>query len=829
MWTNLASEAQNYFTRRRGGRGEEKSALRAKTNLRELHVSALNLLAIAVLCASGFASAATPAPDYASEVNPFIGTTNGGNTYPGATLPFGMVAFSPEETPLPGKRYPIAAPGGYEYRVIGIKGFSLTHLSGTGCTGASGDIPFMPVTIPVEMSPSADDSFSMYSSSFSHANEGASPGFYEVKLDNGVKVQLTATLRTGDARFAFPADKPANLLIRTSDSEVGSSDASVKVDPDRREVTGSVTSGNFCGYLSPDRRESYYTLYFVAEFDQPFTAGGAWEDKTVHAGATEAHGGTTYGDRGHPPGDKGSGAWIAFDPAKSPVVNMRVGISYVSLDNARANLEAENPQGTTLEAARDAAHKIWNAKLGQIRVEGGSQNQRTVFYTALYHVLVEPNLFSDVDGRYLGMDGKVHKVRAPQRAQYANFSGWDVYRSQLQLLTWLDPKLASDIAQSLFNQANQNGGDWDRWTHLTGGTSVMNGDPSAPAIADIYAFGGRDFDVKAAYASLLKAATVPTEKDLSHHGCEVQCIGERPGLDQYLKLHYLPVGAPGWGVAADTLEMTTADFALSQLAHDLGHDADSKMLLERSGWWRNIFNPNATPDAGYIQPRNADGTWPKFDPAVEENGFVEGSGAEYVWEVPYDPKGLFDAMGGDAKAAARLDSYFYAPNGALAVTNAGPLHAELNNEPSIGDPWLYDFVGEPWKTQSLVHATLDALWTNTPGGIPGNDDLGEMSSWYVWAALGIYPLYPGRADLVLGSPYFPEAEVDRPGGRVVIRAKGAAPDAPYVATLKVNGAASDAPWLPVSFALKGGTLDVTMSKTPNTKWGPPPPSFGPPP
>jgi len=779
--------------------------------------------------AAGFAvtvAKAAPAPDYAAEVNPFIGTTNGGNTYPGATLPFGMFAFSPEETPLPGKRYPIAAPGGYEYRAIGIKGFSLTHLSGTGCTGASGDIPFMPVTIPVEMSPSADNSFTMYSSLFSHADESASPGLYSVKLGNGVAVQLTATLRAGLATFAFPQGKPANLLIRTSDSEVGSSDASIYVDPDEREVTGSVTSGNFCGYLSPDRRESYYTLYFVAQFDAPFTAGGAWEDKQVHEGAREAHGGTTYGDRGHPPGDKGSGAWIAFDSAKSPVVTMRVGISYVSLDNARLNLAKELPAGWSEYKARAAAREAWNAKLGQIKITGGTKDQRTVFYTALYHVLEEPNLFSDVDGRYLGMDGKVHKVRAPQRAQYANFSGWDVYRSQLQLLTWLDPQLGSDIAQSLLNQANQNGGTWDRWTHLTGGTSVMNGDPSAPAIADIYAFGGRSFAVREAYKSLLEAATVPTEKDLSHHGCEVQCIGQRPGLDQYLKLHYMPVGAPGWGTAADTLEMTSADFALSELASDLGDKANAQMLRERSGWWRNLYNPNATPDAGYIQPRNADGSWPKFDPAVEENGFVEGTGAIYVWEVPYDPQGLFDAMGGNAKAAARLDAYFYTPDGKLAVTNSGPLHAELNNEPSIGDPWLYDFVGEPWKTQSLVRGTLDSLWTNTPAGIPGNDDLGEMSSWYVWAALGVYPLYPGRADLVLGSPLFPEAEVERPGGRVVVRAKGAAQDSPYIGALKVDGVASDKPWLPASFALKGGTLDMTMAKTPNTKWGPPPPSFG---
>ncbi|HEY7977601.1 MAG TPA: GH92 family glycosyl hydrolase [Rhizomicrobium sp.] len=785
----------------------------------------MRLIAAAAVSLVALSSAAQA--DLAGEVNVFIGTTNGGNTYPGATLPFGMVAFSPEETPLPGKSYPIAAPGGYEWRSNGIKGFSLTHLSGTGCTGASGDIPIMPVTRPVEMSPSADDSFSMYSSWFSHDREQASPGFYKVSLDNGVTTELSATLRTGIARFTWAKDKDANLLFRTSDSEVGSSDASVNVDPDKREVTGSVTSGNFCGYLSPDRRESYYTLYFVAAFDQPFTAGGAWQDMTVTKGARTAHGGTTYGDRGHPPGRKGSGAWINFDPAKTPVVNMRVGISYVSLANARANLEAESPSGTTLESARDAARKAWNVKLGQITVKGGTKDARTVFYTALYHVLLGENTSSDADGSYVGFDKKVHKVAAGH-IQYANFSGWDVYRSQLQLVTWLDPHIGSDIAQSLYNQASQNNGVWDRWTHLTGATSVMNGDPSPQSIAAIYNFGGHDFDVKGAYASLLKAATTPTALDLSHRGCGVQCVGERPGLDQWLKLHYMPVGSPGWGSAADTLELAAADFGVSQLAAINGDAENAKLFQNRAGWWRNLFNP----DTGYIQPRNADGSWKSVDFNVDDDDdYVEGSGAQYLWMVPFDPAGLFAQMGGKGKAAARMDRFFYNLDGSLAVTKSGASHAELDNEPSIASPWLYDFVGQPWKTQEVVRAAMKQIWTNAPNGISGNDDLGEMSSWYVWAALGMYPLYPGRAELVLGSPLFEETTISGAGVHTTIRAKGAAMDAPYTASLSVNGKPSGQAWLPASFVTTGGTLNYTLSKTPQKNWGAKPddvpPSFGP--
>jgi predicted alpha-1,2-mannosidase len=770
-------------------------------------------------------------PDLASEVNPFIGTTNGGNTYPGATLPFGMVAFSPEETPLPGRPYPIAAPGGYEWRVTGIKGFSLTHLSGTGCTGASGDIPIMPVTRDVEMSPSADDGFSMYSSYFTHEHEAASPGFYKVTLDNDVTVALSATLRTGIARFAWAKNKPANLLFRTSDSEIGSGDADVNVDPEKKEVTGSVTSGNFCGYLSPDRRESYYTLYFVAEFDRDFSVGGTWQDMMLTKGAREVRGGTTYGDRGHPPGRKGSGAWISFDPLKAPVVNMRVGISYVSLANARANLDVESPKGTTLENARDAARNIWNKRLGEITVKGGAKDERAVFYTALYHTFLEPNTYSDVDGSYIGFDKKVHTL-SPGHVEYANFSGWDVYRSQLQLVTWLDSKVGSDIAQSLLNQATQNNGVWDRWTHVTGATSVMNGDPSAPAIAAILAFGGRDFDVKGAYASLLKAATVPNDLDLSTRGCPVQCVGQRPGLDQWLKLHYMPAGAPGWGSTADTLELSAADFGVSQLAADVGDDANAKLFQERAGWWRNLFNPKATPDGGYIQPRDADGSWKNIDFNIEDDDdYVEGSGAQYLWMVPFDAAGLFAELGGNTKAESRMDRFFYDPDGSLAVTKSGGSHAELDNEPSIASPWLYDFVGAPWKTQEVVRAAMKAIWTNSPSGISGNDDLGEMSSWYVWAALGMYPLYPGRAELVLGSPLFEQAVIDRPGGRAVINAEGADLDAPYVTSLFFNGKPSTQAWLPASFAKSGGILNYRLSKTAKKSWGTvpqdAPPSFGP--
>ena len=779
----------------------------------------------------------------AALVNPLIGTTNGGNDYPGATLPLGMVAWSPEEpwihprarvAGVPGSmrdgRGRPAAPGGYEYTASRISGFSLTHLMGTGCAGASGDIPMMPYVGEVTSSPADDSNAEVYGSGFSHDQETAEAGYYKVTLANGVTVELTATPRTGAGRFTYPDGKPAVMLVRTAHSETGSSDAEVKIDAAKRTISGWVTSGNFCGYIGTADRRSYYTLYFVAQFDAPFVSTGTWQDGTVRPGTTEARGGTTYGTKGFVPPGKGSGGWVRLDTSKSRAVGVRVGISYVSEANAEANLQAENPAGTKFAVLREKAHAAWNEELGRIRIDGGTHDERVVFYTALYHSLMGENLASDVDGRYRGMDGKVHTVAAVQRAQYATFSGWDVYRSQLQLLTLLEPRVAGDVAQSLLNQANQNGGEWDRWTHNSGITHVMNGDPAAPAIADVLAFGATNFDARAAYASLLRAATVLTANDLSHDGCPVECVGERPSLDLWMKLHYIPVGANAWGPAADTLEDSTADFAVSELARRMGDEAARRQFLERAQYWKNIFNPQATPEGGYIQNRNADGSWPKFDPA-STHGFVEGSAAQYVWMVPFNEKGLFTMMGGMEKASQRLNAFFYHPDGSLAVTQAGGLHAELNNEPSIETPWLFDFLGQPWRTQEAVRRVLNTIWTNEPKGMPGNDDLGEMSSWYVWSAMGMYPEIPGRAELVLGSPLFRAVYIKRPAGDIVVKAQGAGTNAPYVQSLKVNGKPMTKTWLPESFVAHGGTLEFQMSATPDKQWGTgagdAPPSFAP--
>ncbi|MFJ8080032.1 GH92 family glycosyl hydrolase [Streptomyces sp. NPDC096205] len=792
-----------------------------------------SLLLAVVLAMSGAppalaVSAEAPAlvRDPTPYVDPLIGTRNGGNVFPGAVTPFGMFSFSPENTRGDATR--TAAPGGYHYDATRIRGFSLTHMSGTGCAGGSGDIPLFPYAGHVTSSPASDTKDAVYASGFSHADETAEPGHYKVGLDSGVTADLTATARTGSARFTYPDGEPASLLFRTANSQVGSADSTVEIDPEARTVSGSVTSGNFCGYLDPEGRRAYYTLHFTARFDRPFAAHGTWRDDRLDPGSTRATGGTGgFADGGRPVAGKGAGGYVEFAPGSGPV-QVKVGISYVSRAGAEVNLAAENWPGRSFDDVTAAARRAWRDRLDAIRVGGGTDAERTTFYTALYHCLLHPNVISDADRRYRGADGEVHRVRPGHRAQYGTFSGWDVYRDQVQLLTLLEPDTGSDIAQSLYTLARQNGGVWDRWLHGASGTHVMNGDPSPIALAGIHAFGGTRFDLRGALGSLVRAATVPTDKDLSPAGKPVLSVGQRPSLDKYLAHHYMPSVSNAWGGAAETLEMSGADFALAQLARAAGEKDTAKVFARRAQWWQNNFDIAATEDAGYIANRKADGSWVTgFTPATG-NGFVEGTAAQYTWMVPHNPAGLFAAMGGRARAVERLDAFFHHADGSWAFTGGGGEKAELDNEPSINVPYLYAYAGAPHKTQETVRAAMRALWSTAPGGIPGNDDLGAMSSWYVFSALGLYPQVPSRAELVLASPLFERVEIERPyGNDISIRADGAAAGTPYVHALRVNGRSSDRAWLPASFVRDGGRLDFTLSATPDPAWGAaePPPSF----
>ncbi|WP_222426641.1 GH92 family glycosyl hydrolase [Amycolatopsis rhizosphaerae] len=730
--------------------------------------------------------------DLARWVNPFVGTRPGGadqgtgggagNTFPGAVVPFGMVQWSPDTVK--------AQHGGYYYDDNALKGFSLTHLSGAGCSTYE-DIPFIPFAGEVTTSPATDPGH--YTLPFSHANEQATAGRYSVKLDSGVGVDLTATQRTGSGRFSYPAGSPATLLINSSGSVEGTDDAQISIGRDT--VSGWAASGRFCG------TNSHYRVYFYAKFDKPFASIGTWRNGTVTPGKSAENGGAqakvapqtqvarTESQAPVPTtvSGPGSGGFVTFPGGST--VNVQVGLSFVSTDGAKNNLKAENNHRSFDEVAA-GARQAWNDRLNQIQVEGGSDADRTTFYTALYHSLIQPNVFSDADGSYTGFDGRVHTADRGH-AMYTNFSGWDIYRSEIQLLAMLAPKETSDIARSMIAYADQ-GGSWDRWTVANDYTGVMNGDPYHIIVSTAYAFGAKDFDASKALLSMIKGATQPT----------TQGYEERPGLADYLKLGYVP------GAGADTLEYTSADFSIAQLARRLGDSSTYQNFMKRAQYWQNLYNPAS----GYLQPRRADGSFASpYNPA-SSSGWVEGNGAQYTWMVPYDVAGLITALGGNQAVQSRLDSFF-------TELNAGTKrpYAFLGNEPNSNSPWLYDFAGAPYKTQALVRRVMSELYNPNPEGLVGNDDLGQMSAWYVWSALGMYPEIPGRSELVLGSPLFPKAKVTTGEGRTIsITGNGSGP---YVTGLKVDGTTSGRPWLPESFVHTGGRLDFSLSSTPDQNWG----------
>jgi len=786
------------------------------------------------------AAAAAPSPnspaDLAQYVNPFSGTdsgatdygTGGGgaDTFPGAVLPFGMVQWSPDTTPSLQNH-----PGGYTYRDTTIRGFSLTHLSGTGCANF-GDAPFLPHVGAITQSPAKfGSSDTNYTASFSHSDEEASPGYYRVRLDPGsahaVNSELTVTPRSGFGRFTYPATSAASMIINTGGSAMADRAATVAVDPAASEVSGSATSGLFC------YQQDWYTVYFAARFSRPFSAYGTWNRQTLAPGSTSN---SDYGlplncqpstvtacPPGNPSGTAQTGAYVSFDTTADPVVDVRVGVSFTSVAAARRNLDAENP-GWNFDAVYGAATQAWNRELNRVQVNGGSLAERRMLYIALYHALLFPSVYSDVDGRYLGMDGQPHTAQG--YTQYANFSGWDIYRSEIQLLALLEPQRTSDMMQSLVADARESG--WlPKWPVASGQADVMVGDPADPIIASAYAFGATSFDTRAALSAMVKGATAYGQS--ANDG-----YVERQASKEYQALGFVPHEenqgfyatavnpALVWAAAATTLEYTTADFAIARFAGALCDATTYQAFMHRSDNWRKLFNP-AT---GYLQPRYATGAFdPTFSP-TSETGWAEGDGAQYRWMVPHNIGGLGLALGGKAATAALLDTFF-------TRLNAGPdsPYAFLGNEPTLETPWEYDWVGQPYKAQATVRRTLLGLYNASPGGYPGNDDMGEMSSWWVFGALGLFPEVPGVGLLAVSSPLFPRTVVHLAGGDLVINAPAAADAAPYVTSLSLNGQAYQRAWLPVSSMLGGATLDFTLSTTPDPSWGSSgddaPPSFGP--
>ena len=764
------------------------------------------------------------AADLAGRVDPFAGTRpgpgtfGGGHNFPGAALPFGMVQWSPDTTP--------AAPhsGGYDHRDNHVKGFGLTHLSGAGCA-LYGDFPFLPTTEPLNASPAAPGGGldGRFQPGFSHSSESASPGLYSVRLNPargaGIDVALTATARTGMARFEFPRSPHASVLVDAGGSAQPDDLAAVAVDPARQEISGSASSGLFCG------QRPRYRIYFAAVFGRGFDGYGTWQESSLDRGGVAAE--DAQAPTANPRTSAQAGAYASFDTRRNRVVTVRVGVSFVSVDGARANLAAESGDaGFGTIAAR--ARRGWNQALGRVRVSGGPARRLDTFYTALYHAFLAPRTFSDVGGLYPGMDGQVHRARG--YTQYADFSGWDVYRTEIQLLALLAPRRAGEMMRSLLADAAQSG-CLPRWPYANGQSMTMVGDPADPMLASAAAFGAR-FDRAAALAAMVRGATEPCR---SANGEYLQ----RQGLPSYLELGYVPFdldtnvrnansiyGDPDavWGSAATTLEYAIDDFSIAQLAARSGGDpALYRAFMRRSDNWRRLFNPTTQ----MIEPRFADGSFPDAYDNLRGGGFVEGDSVQYTWMVPHDPAGLIRRLGGRRRAAARLDRFLRQLNGGPGGTHTD--HALLGNEPTLGTPWLYDWMGRPYRTQAVVREALLSLYDTSPDGYPGNDDLGTLSAWYVFGALGLYPAVPGVGLLAIGSPLFPRAEVRLPHRRRALIV--GAGHGPYVQSLRLDGRAYGKPWTTYCELAGGATLSFRLGPRPDRRWGAgaaaAPPSFGP--
>ncbi|MCX8278813.1 GH92 family glycosyl hydrolase [Phyllobacterium sp. 0TCS1.6C] len=705
----------------------------------------------------------------------------GGFVNPGAKVPFGMVSWGPETNTID----TIWSPRGYHHDSNVIQGFPMINLNGVGCETQA----------PFKVQPIGN--VTDEGATFSHANEVAKPGYYRVEFDNHIETELTATVRTGSGRFTFPAGSNAMLWFNYGKA---------KVDKAARTISASATGGGFCG-------SDFYEVYFYAKFDQPFTVS---DNDTI----------------------------LTFAPTAGAktMIGMKAGVSYVSTANARENLEAESA-ALSFDEVRKNADAAWNERLNSIQVTGGSADERVNFYTALYHSFFAPSVYNDFNGQYMSFDGRgtVEKVE-PGRTHYTTFSSWDSYRSLAPLQSLLAPTESSDMAQSLINDARQCGGVFPMWVEGNSNSNIMPGDGASIIVAQNYAFGARNFDTAAARQIMLDMAL----------GRKAKCrrVQPLPHIEQYIERGYLRSGEGSMmynnTATSNTLEYVSTDFAISRFLAALdkpgsqllvgntsGHAAD---LLKRSGYWRNLFNPGWSKIAGQpypqLQPHDEDDNWMGFELATNE--YREGNAEQYGYMVPHDIRGLFRMLvkypkinpNSEADAVARLDEF----TKYLAGGERAP-YLWLGNEPSFATPFMYNWTSQPYKTQALVSRLRQTLYKNSPQGLPGNEDEGALSGWYVWSALGLYPEILAEPGLTLTSPLFSKAVVWQGKRRLFTITAPEAP-APYVQGLLVDGKPHHSTWLPFHPMKGERSLDFTLGAAPSCWASEPaadglPPSFAP--
>jgi predicted alpha-1,2-mannosidase len=784
------------------------------------------------------AAAAVPGGDgrdLTALVNPLAGTLGSGFPMVGASLPFGLIQQGPD-TGLPGSEDPVNYDG-YSYADPVIRNFSLTHFDGAGIH-IGGNLPFMPVAgVPASADPNS------YGSYYDHATEVSVPDYYAATLrGSGIRAELTSTLRGGLQRYTFPVPaQPGVTVGRSPQVTAPPAVGAVIINPGRsigRTRLASLTvldRHTVQGWMMSEPSGGFQ-LFFTAAFDRPITGCGAGAGGAMQPAppsnplACSATG-------------EASAGYVTFDTSAEPSVTMRVGISYVDQAGSAANLAAEVPPARTFDDVRRAGHDAWNARLHDIEVYGGEADQPQTFYTNLYRALLNPETFDDADGRYMGFDGAVHSVAAG-RHHYTNLSLWDTYRTQNPLLELIEPEVAHDVYISMLDDYDQNHQVIPRWTEANLDYGIMGGDSATPFLADGLMRGLlRPAEARRAYAALIhQAITLPP-------------VWPRENLDVDLRLGYIPFDVSDRG-AAVTQEYAIDDSAVLRAARTYGSAQDVAMLTPRVSQWKHLLYPGSgptDPNANFIRPRMSDGSWANptslgsipgllglpgppgsvpWSPNFQD-GYQEGTGWQYLWHEPQDVAGLARAIGGTSVAVSRLDSFFSA---ALAdVPYTVPVAQQYSsvfgiyyignqfspaNEPDLWTPWYYDWLGQPWKTAKVARAAME-VYNSRPDGMPGNDDTGTMSAWYVLASLGIYNVTPGVPAWELNSPAYHRVvlHLGAPDRVFTIDAPGASTLNKYIESATLRGGGFDRTYLTQCELRPGAVLHLALGPTEGSTWG----------
>lgn len=741
-------------------------------------------LMMLMLCGSLVAAAQQPV-DY---VNPFIGTTNYGTTNPGAVCPNGLMSVVPfnvmgsKDNRFDKDSQWWSTP--YDNTNSYFTGYAHVNLSGVGCP-EMGSLLVMPTTGKLNVD------YREYGSHYK--NEVAHPGFYSNELTKyGIKTEVTATTRTGLSRFIFPKGE-SNILLNLGEGLTNETGATVKIVSDT-EIEGSKLLGTFC--YNP---QAVFPIYFVMKLSKAPRQMGYWKkqremkgveaDWDVHSGKYKLY--TKY--TREMSGDD-VGVWFTYDTEENEAIEVKMGVSFVSIENARLNMNTEQP-GFDFEKVTAAARSQWNKELSRILVEGGTKDEKTIFYTGLYHVLIHPSILQDVNGEYPAMESL--KTMKTNGNRYTVFSLWDTYRNVHQLLSLVYPERQIEMVRTMIDMYKESG--WlPKWELFGRETFTMEGDPSIPVIVDTYFRGLRDFDVETAYEAMKKGATTPGEFNLM-----------RPDANDYFTKGYVPLREQFDNSVSHALEYYIADWNLSNFARMLGKKEDAKLFYDRSMGYKHYYDK----EFGTLRPILPDGSfYSPFDPLQGLNfepspGFHEGNAWNYTFYVPHDIPGLAKLMGGKKKFVDKLQSVF------------DNKYFDMANEPDIAYPYLFSyFKGEEWRTQKLVHLLLKEYFHNAPKGIPGNDDTGTMSAWAVFSMMGFYPACPGSMDYTFTSPSFDKITIKLdtkyyPKSELVITTDKNPEEDIYIKSIEVGGKKYNSYFIPHQKLVDAGTINFDLKPT----------------